>query len=203
MTIKIAIIGPAGSGKTTILSEIRNEFKDRGKSVKVIEEVARASPWNINEDANFNDQRWIFHQQVLKELEIEYKNPDIILCDRCLIDNLAYFERLNVRHEPFPINEYLQIFEIVRLWSRKYDHIIRMPLNLDWLKEDGVRSVNIAFAQDIDNRISILLKEFKLDNIIHYRKNFSVPRFCNRVEPEKKVRKVTKRKKTKKAGIKS
>lgn len=197
MTIKIAIIGPAGSGKTTILSEIRNEFKNRGKSVKVIEEVARASPWAINEDADFMSQRWIFHQQVLKELEIEYKNPDIILCDRCLIDNLAYFERLNKPHEPFPINEYLQIFEIVRLWSRKYDHIIRMPLNLNWLKEDGVRSVDIAFAQDIDNRINTFLEEFKLNNVTHYRKNFSVPRFCSKIE-SKEIKKVTKRKKNKK-----
>jgi len=194
MTIKIAIIGTMGSGKTTLLSKIGNEFKDRGKSVKIVEEVARTSPWAINEEADFMSQRWVFHQQLLKELEAEYKNPDIILYDRCLIDNLTYFERLYRPHEPFPISEYLQIFEIVRLWSQKYDHIIRMPLNVDWLKEDGVRSVNVDFAQDIDNIINTFMKEFKLNNVVHYRENFSISRFCNKIEP-KKVKKVTKRKK--------
>jgi hypothetical protein len=72
-----------------------------------------------------------------------------------------------------------------------------MPLNLNWLKEDGVRSVDIAFAQDIDNRINTFLEEFKLNNVTHYRKNLSVPRFCSKIE-SKEIKKVTKRKKNKK-----
>ena len=201
MTTRIAIIGTMGTGKTTLLSEIENELRSRGKSVKIVEEVARTSPWAINEEADFVSQRWIFNQQILKELEAEYGNPDVILCDRCPVDNLTYFERLQKPYEPFPVTEYLQIFEIVRLWSQKYDHIIQMPLNLNWLKEDGVRSVNIAFAQDIDNRINKIVEEFKLDNIIHYHKNFSVLRFCDKIGP-KKTRKVTKRKKNNKTGVK-
>ena len=203
MTTRIAIIGTMGSGKTTLLSKIENELRSRGKSVKAVEEVARTSPWAINEEADFVSQRWIFNQQILKELEADRENPDVILCDRCPVDNLTYFERLQRPYEPFPVTEYLQIFEIVRLWSRRYDYIIQMPLNLDWLKEDGVRSVNIAFAQDINDRINKIVETFKLNNIIHYRKNFSVSRFCNKVEPKKKAKKVTRRRKNNRTGVKS
>ncbi len=77
-----------------------------------------------------------------------------------------------------------------------------MPLNLNWLKEDGIRSTNVAFATDINNKIDIIVEEFKLDNIIHYRKNFSISRFCDKTEPKKKARKVTRRKKKSKKGAK-
>lgn len=193
MTTKIAIIGAQGTGKTTLITELKKELKRRGKTVETVDEVARSSPWAINEQANFQSQRWIFHAQILAELEAEYKNPDIILYDRGVIDNLAYTERLQTPHEPFPITEYLQMVEIARYLSRKYDYIIHLPFDLSRLKDDGVRSTNVEFAKDIDVRIRGLIKNFNI-KVIKYKKNFNISKFCNEFAPEKKLKKVTLRK---------
>lgn len=192
-SIKIVIIGPQGAGKTTLISEIKKELKRRNKTVEIVDEVARSSPWGINEQATFQGQRWIFNQQMLKELEIEYKNPNIILCDRSVIDNLAYTERLHNRDEPFPITEYLQMVEIARYWSRRYDYIIHMPFNASRLKDDGVRSPNVEFAKDIDVRIHGLIKNFDI-KVIKYKKNFNISNFCDKFAQEKKLKRVIVRK---------
>lgn len=194
MTKIITIIGCQGSGKTTLIQKLQKEFKSRGKTVEVVNEIARSSPWGINEQATFQGQRWIFNAQMIKELEAEYKNPDIILCDRGIIDNLTYTERLHNRDEPFPITEYLQMYEIARYWSRRYDYIIYMPFNPSRLNDDGVRSTNVAFARDIDERIRKTVREFELKTL-KYRKNFNVSSFCDKfAPPQKKIKRVTTRK---------
>lgn len=186
MTIKIAIIGTNGSGKTTLIEKIEKELRIRKQMIEVVHEVASQSPWTINEQADFMSQRWIYLQQLLKETEAKYKNPDIILCDRCLIDNICYFERLNESSTPFPIIEFLQLHEIARLWSQDYDQVIFMPFKASQIVDNGVRSTNINFAKDIDRRINIKLKEFKINNVIRYKKNFSVSRFCDKILPKRK-----------------
>lgn len=191
--IEIVVVGTTGSGKTTLIKKLKKELEIRNKTVEVVHEVARESPWAINEEADFMAQRWVFHQQILKELEAEYKNPDIILCDRGLVDNICYAERICDMTYPYPIIEFLQLYEISRFWSQKYDHIIYMPFNPTGLTHDGIRSTNVEFAQDIDKRINKILKEFKLDNI-KYKKSFSIQRFCNKVVPKSKNKRVTKRK---------
>lgn len=199
MTKIIVVIGAQGTGKTYLSHKLEKELKSRGKTVELVDEVARSCLWGINEQSTFLSQRWIFHEQMRKELETEYKNPDIILCDRGIVDNLAYAERLHNRGENFPITEYLQMVEIARYWSQKYDYIIHMPLNLNRLKDDGVRSTDISFARDIDKKINKLLGDFKLDNIIKYRKNFNIMRFCDKIVPrQKKLKKVVVRKRNNK-----
>lgn len=192
--VKIAITGTTGAGKTTLIEKIRKELESRNKTVEIVQEVARSSPWAINEDADFVGQRWVFHQQLLKEIETEHRSPDIVICDRSVIDNLCYMERLYNPREPFPITEFLQIVEITRYWAHRYDHIVYMPFNKKGLVDDGVRSTDEDFARDIDARINSVINDFKLKNVIKYRQNFSIPRFVDKIVPKKKVKKVTKRK---------
>jgi hypothetical protein len=68
-----------------------------------------------------------------------------------------------------------------------------MPFNKKGLVDDGIRSTDEDFARDIDTRISSVINDFKLKNVIKHRANFSVPRFCDKVAPKKKIKKVTKR----------
>jgi molybdopterin-guanine dinucleotide biosynthesis protein len=60
---KVTVIGTTGTGKTTLIDKLKKEFESRGKTVEIVQEVARSSPWAINEDADFVGQRWVFHQQ--------------------------------------------------------------------------------------------------------------------------------------------
>jgi len=193
MNVKIAIIGTQGTGKKTLVSKLQKELHRRGKTVNVVKEVARSCPFGINEQGTFLSQRWIFHEQLTKELEAEYKDPDIILYNRAILDNLCYMERISENHKPFPVVEYLQMVEIARYWSQKYDYIIYMPLNLKWLKEDGTRSTDPDFAKDIDTRISKMINDFGL-KYTRYRKNFSIPTFCDKFSTRKKVKIINRRK---------
>jgi nicotinamide riboside kinase len=189
----IVLSGPQGSGKTTLLQKLEKEFKTRGKTVEIVNEVARDNPFGINAQATFFSQRWIYNTQMIRELRAEQQSPDIILCDRGIIDNLAYVERIHNRDEPFPITEFLQQVEIARYWSQKYDYIIYLPFNPSRLIDDGVRSTDVAFAMDIDERIQKMTKEFGL-KYIKYRKNFNISNFCDKIAPRKKFKRVTKRK---------
>lgn len=193
MNVKIAIIGTQGTGKKTLTSKLEKELHRRGKKVEVVGEVARACPFGINEQATFLSQRWIFHQQMIKELETEYKEPDIIIYNRAILDNLCYMERIGKNHNPFPVVEYLQLVEIARYWSQKYDYIIYMPFNIKWLKNDGVRSTDPEFARDIDDRISKMIDDFGL-KYTRYRKNFSIPVFCDKFSTCKKVKIINRKK---------
>ena len=197
----VTIIGCQGSGKTTLIRKLEKEFKFRGKTVEIVNEVARDNPFGINDQATFFSQRWIFNTQILRELQAEQVSPDIILCDRSVIDDICYTERLHNRDEPFPITEFLQQVEIARYWSRRYDFIIYCPFNPSRLNDDGVRSTNVAFAKDIDDRIRKMVREFGLKTL-KYRKNFSVVSFCDKFAPrQKKLNKVTVRKRPHKNNI--
>ena len=187
MITTIAVIGTTGTGKTTLVKKIEKELHRRGKTVGVVTEVARSCPYPINEDAEFYAQRWILHQQILKELENKSKKIDIALYDRCIIDNLVYTNYLLNQHKYVDIVELLQLTEIVRLWVKNYDYIILMPLNPKYLKEDGVRSTDLNFAKEIDILIRQIVKDFNI-HVIKYRKNFNINNFCDKFSQRKKVR---------------
>lgn len=138
---KIAIIGTHGVGKTTLSFALAKHFKQLGKNVKIIQEVARSCPFPINEKMTKDVALWIFHEHSKKELEA-LKDHEIVIGDRSSFDSFAYAEYFNI-HIPWQLMEYAQN----RL--SEYEKIIFVRPDLP-IGDDGIRANDLHFQIGID-----------------------------------------------------
>jgi nicotinamide riboside kinase len=152
---KAALIGTHGIRKSTHCHGLIHYLKQRKINAELLGEVARNSPFPINEETTESSQRWILYNQLSKELEYELHNQDILICDRASLDNYSYFV------EAFGKKDDLDI--LVKNHMNSYDAIIRIPLNNGKIDDDGVRSTSLDFQRRIDNRVVELLDEFNIN----------------------------------------
>jgi len=87
--LKLALIGTHGVGKTTLAYETCSLLKKSGANVELVTEVARQSPFPVNEATTLEGQLWILHAQIAAELEAARRAPQVI-CDRAVLDNYCY-----------------------------------------------------------------------------------------------------------------
>lgn len=89
--MKIGIFGTHGTGKTTLALFLASRYKMDYPHMKVslLAETARQCPFPVNEGMTLKSQQWIFAEQLKKELCYS-EISDILVCDRTLLDSLAY-----------------------------------------------------------------------------------------------------------------
>jgi len=146
--MKIAFIGTHGVGKTTLAYELCNELKKRHFDVGFIDEIARRCPFPINEETSLEAQTWILTTTISRELELNKIYPNII-CDRSVLDNYVYLYH-KFGHVP-------ELHGLVRYWVRTYDLLFRVPVTREYLRPDGVRSVDFEFQEMIDGKLVRML----------------------------------------------
>jgi hypothetical protein len=154
---KVALIGTHGIRKTTHCHGLIHLLKQKGINADFLGEVARSSPFPINEETTESSQRWILYTQIAKELEFEIRNPDILVCDRSTLDNYAYFVKA------FGISGDLNF--LIKEHIKTYDAVIKVPLINGGIIEDGVRSTDPEFQRTIDSKVTHLLNKFQTDYV--------------------------------------
>jgi len=150
--MKIAIIGTHFSGKTELLSEVSELFKERyGEgTVATVVEVVRRCPLPVNEDTLFEAQKWILMQQVKEE--IEKSGHDVIISDRSVVDNYIYM----LRKFPERARAFLPL---VLEHAKTYDYIFKTtPIETE-IQEDGFRDTNPAFRREIEGMLLKFIAE--------------------------------------------
>jgi ABC-type Fe3+-hydroxamate transport system substrate-binding protein len=80
--------------------------------------------------------------QVKEELELAGQ-ADILVTDRSVVDNFAYFLRVTDGGDPFGVEP------LVRRWAQTYDLVVRLLPDVALLP-DGVRSTNDAFRDEVE-----------------------------------------------------
>jgi predicted ATPase len=157
--IKIGITGVHGSGKTTYIKEIIKRSKT-SKCV-VVKEAARDCRYPLN---TLDAQNWIWHEHVSREKQAEETNPDIIICDRTVLDNIVYYKDVldqSISDIIYKEAVYDELFGKSIRMMESYDFIIRCPLNLSWLlSEDPIREKDIQYALKIDAKMTLLIQPF-------------------------------------------
>jgi len=151
--IKIAIVGTHGTGKSTLSYNLAAHYKSIGKSVKIVQEVARSCPFPINEKMTIEAAKWIFLEHSRKELEAS-KNQ-VVICDRSVLDSFIYAEYFKLEDDL--IDEYKRL-ALHKL--KEYNKIIYIRPNL-FIHDDGVRAQDNEFQLSIDNLFFEKLKEKK------------------------------------------
>jgi predicted ATPase len=145
--VKVAFIGTHGVGKTTLCYDLAGALKKRDLTVEIVREVARECPLPINQETTLKAQAWILHTQIAWELQAEAK-ADVVFCDRAVLDNFCYMRRAFTGAPEESVLE-----ELVRTWTRSYDHLFKVPV-VGNLRFDGVRDTDLAFQHEIDDSIS-------------------------------------------------
>ncbi len=144
--MKIGIMGSHGTGKTTLALRLAAEMKQRepGKTVSMVAETARNCPWPINKATTEEAQRWIFLEKMRQELEAS-RSADIVVCDRTVLDNLAYAERAGLFHLVMDF-----FHGAIRWMKTNYDriHFLR-PAGVP-IAADGFRDTDPDFQAEID-----------------------------------------------------
>lgn len=148
--MKIAIIGTHSTGKTTLIRKLGYVLEAHGYEIKFLEELSRKCPMPINEHTSFEAQLWIQTHQIREEHQLAQDNT-VLLCDRSTLDNFAYLQRSSADKDLSEIEhtaaDHMQTYDII---FKTYKLDIAA-------KEDGVRSTNDIFRDDIDTRILNLM----------------------------------------------
>ena len=149
---KIAFIGSHSVRKTNAVHSFAGAVGRSGRSVEVGREVVRFNPLGINEGATPEAQLWVLMQQIQQELELRTR-ADVLVTDRAVVDNFAYFLRVTDGDDPFSVEP------LVRRWAKTYDLYVRLLPDID-LQADGVRSTNDTFRDEIEMILDRILPEY-------------------------------------------
>lgn len=152
MTYKMGLTGVHGSGKSTKAKELYDRFVDLGKTIYVVQEVARSCPYALG---TVEAQEYIWHNQMMQEKHAMSLDVDVVICDRTVMDNLMYYREIlnstKVYEEYNSWSRWWILYREAVEWMSTYDQVIRLPLNLEWLQaDDPIRPKDVGYARRID-----------------------------------------------------
>ena len=182
--MKIVITGSHGVGKTTLGKQIFQYIQSEENKIDIINEFtiekaslskifsgrkkynylpdvaieAFNSGFSISEDTSLETELWIISKQV----ELENKFFDNYVTDKCFIDLLAY--GIYIFKDNSALIEILKQIAIPHM--HKYDLVIYLPTGEFPIEDNGIRSLDPVFQQEIDRVILEIMKE---NNIPYHR----------------------------------
>jgi hypothetical protein len=148
--LKLALIGTHGVGKTTLAYEICSLLKKADHNVELVTEVARRSPFPVNDATTLEGQLWILHSQIAAELDAAARAPHVI-CDRSVLDNYCYLVNKFGRQP--------QLEHWLEWWMGTYTLLVGVPPLADGIPPDGFRSENLEFQQRIHDLLTEMFDE--------------------------------------------
>ncbi len=149
--MKIAVIGTHGVGKSYFSANLYAHLLKSGRNVTLIEELSRNCPLPMNENTTKRAQAWILFDQMVREIE-EEKRHEIVICDRGVVDNYAYFVRAH--------GDSRDLDPVVKYWLPTYDTIYKIRSTTKYLMNDGFRSTSEEWQREMDGRLTSILKDF-------------------------------------------
>ncbi len=149
---KIAFIGSHSVRKTNAVHSFAGAVGRTGRSVEVGREVIRFNPLGMNEGATAEAQLWVIMAQISQELELRNR-ADVLVTDRAVVDNFAYFLRVTGGDDPFDVKP------LVRKWCETYDLFVRLLPDVP-LRVDGVRSTSDRFRAEIEQILDTIIPQY-------------------------------------------
>lgn len=148
--MKIAVIGPQNTGKSTFVKDFVNAFPEFKTPLETYRDVVKKNNLSINQRTGIESQRlirdFIYEQTKVSE--------DGTVFDRCLIDNYIYslygFSRGNVSSDFLRESEGMMQESVLEI-----DHFFFIPTSLAVpLVEDTLRDTQVSYVDTI-NRMFI------------------------------------------------
>lgn len=156
---KIAIVGTACQGKSTVIKDMIKRWPQLSTPERSYRDVIREKGLTINKDGNAENQEIILNALVDQLME-NYGKKKIVL-DRCPLDNLVYTLWLNAKHPDRVSDAFVQkTINIVRESLKFLDAIFFIPLTALHkvpLSEKQQREVDPLYIEEIDNLFKALI----------------------------------------------
>lgn len=159
----ISFSGAQSTGKTTLL----NHLQTHNNHLKFIPEVTRLvnREYNvpINEDGNDITQMLIASEHLRNAYNVNTKETPYIL-DRCSLDGLVYTNWL-CEQRKVGMNVYTFMYDVFNKTIEKYDIIFYTSPDDVKLVDDGERSTNVLFRNEIINLFQQYIIDFNVNVI--------------------------------------
>lgn len=161
---KYALIGTSCVGKTTLVHELENLLKKEvsGTKIEIVEEAAREYFIHNKTEEPFS----YFHQSRIQTLahiqeQIAYfKNPNIILCDRSVLDAVVYVQTNGEK------NAALKLLEKEKKWLTTYTHFFLLDPKGVPYKTDDIRKEAKGTRESFHKTFVETLSELKLPHTL-------------------------------------
>ena len=165
--IKISFSGISGSGKTSLLNEVKKILSLKYK-VDHVPEISGKNPFDNDKKSTFTSQFFYLSTQVNEE-NVHSINPlEYLLCDRSILDQWIYW-KCSILNKEF--SEQLKIKngileDLYRFWIKTYDMIFLIRLDLKKLDtREFNKELRKIDSQYIKTREKVYLKTIKEDNL--------------------------------------
>jgi thymidylate synthase/nicotinamide riboside kinase len=163
-TLKLALTGSHGTGKTTLISAIAEKLAEKKVSFELVREIPRVVCESVDDDRFFRQDANTFAKQTLllqgqmqAELAAGLDSPELILCDRALLDHwiyTAHFHRSGLAEQKI-LDVYVST---IAQHCQTYDLIFYLPIEFVAV-DDGVREADLEFQKAIDRDIRSFLEK--------------------------------------------
>lgn len=170
--MKISISGPANSGKTTLINEFINKWKNYKTPIKSYRDELAKQKLTHSKQTSEETQSFIL-DFMIKQLE-ENKNYEHIIYDRCPLDVLVYTVQAaeqGLVSDNFVSDTILKVRDSLSL----LDIIFVLPYNKNIpIEKNGVRETDLDYILKTDNIFKNLLNQYFTDfdsNIFFPREN--------------------------------
>ena len=129
---KIAFTGTHGTGKTTLAYGTGAELQKLGYNTKIINETARETQFNLNDETTYEAQVDIIARQVRNELDASIRPVDYIVTDRTVMDAVAYTKNAEMVGT-IELGWSQALFPLARKWLDTYDLIfyVEPPFDIE------------------------------------------------------------------------
>lgn len=158
--MRIGVMGTQCIGKSTYIREFLKEWPQYTTNNRKHTDYIKEKNLILNENGNEQSQKFIL--DFLVEQIMSYKKEDKVILDRTVLDNLAYTLWLNANGKVE--NSFVrETINIVKESLVFYDIILFFPLtNLSPipLEENGIRSINTIYREEIDNIFKSLMQKY-------------------------------------------
>lgn len=171
---KVALTGTHGTGKSFIVDRLVEEFTDRGYKVGRIESPTRylkSLGLRNNEDGQWETQLFSAVLRCIRQMEQDQEGLDLLIGDRCVVDELAYTKYLLFNSTGDEYNDLAQTMhlteQMINVFVKDFwDVVAYKPLHPDFLpEEDGDRSGEAQFQIDV--------QDYLLESLHHEEVDFS------------------------------
>jgi deoxyadenosine/deoxycytidine kinase len=128
--LKIAFSGIPGSGKTSILSEVKKILSLKSR-VEDVPDLRLSSPFDFNQKAGFISQFFFISNQINEENIRSLNQPDYLLCDCSILDHWLKWQKFLAEKKTGDRSEEKNrlLNDLYQFWIPSYTVIFRIRVD--------------------------------------------------------------------------
>lgn len=128
--IKIAISGIPNAGTSSLVEEVGKILALKHR-VAFVEDISRGHPFNADQTFSFPVQFYCLSSQIVQEHLKSGDLPDILICDRCVLDYWIFWKKYSSHMEKEPSLERKEslLSSLYRFWIASYDVLVRVRID--------------------------------------------------------------------------